>query len=374
MFTNNAGIVFVSSLVVLTVGASVPPNLDITLEAQRGLVAERPYDAQVHNDLGNLLILDGKKDEAEAAYRRAIELAPEETLARFNLGVLLQQDGRWRDALTELKGVLDVEPHHARALYQIGTLYEARRQRGRALDYYAKAFAYDTDLTFADKNPHLIDNQLATEAMLMSARFAKRSSSETARLYSEPERIADLMLRSDVPQLPDPAEAAWESSPGEQQATQRHSEPSLDEDEEDDDGEAYDNEEDEEGESSGRRTLTAEDLEVGSNLGRAQRIGGAPVSSRRRRPAIGTGRAGAASSQRQDATRDGRQQATPPPRRRTTLPSSPSSRSNAVGRPRYIPSGASTGRLELELLPLQVEPAERLAAGASAPAQTLNRM
>ena len=44
-------------LVVLTSFATTPPNLERTLEAQRELVSQNPYDAQSHNDLGNLLML-----------------------------------------------------------------------------------------------------------------------------------------------------------------------------------------------------------------------------------------------------------------------------------------------------------------------------
>ena len=57
--------------------AAVPPNLSKALEAQRRLVTEKPQDAAVHNDLGSLLLLADRPVEAEAAYRRAIELDPD---------------------------------------------------------------------------------------------------------------------------------------------------------------------------------------------------------------------------------------------------------------------------------------------------------
>jgi len=74
--------ILVSSLTALTAVvaiatlAAAPPNLTKALEAQRHLAAERPQDAAVLNDLGNLLMLVPNPTEAEAAYRKAIELDP----------------------------------------------------------------------------------------------------------------------------------------------------------------------------------------------------------------------------------------------------------------------------------------------------------
>ncbi len=56
------------------------PNLTKTIEAQRRLTVERPDDAAVFNDLGNLLLLVPQPAEAEAAYRTAIELDPDKVV------------------------------------------------------------------------------------------------------------------------------------------------------------------------------------------------------------------------------------------------------------------------------------------------------
>ena len=91
--------ILVASLAVLaTIAAvaAVPPNLSKAIEAQQRLAAERPNDAAVFNDLGNLLLLVPQPDEAEAAYRKAIELDPDKASALYNLGLLLQQRGELR--------------------------------------------------------------------------------------------------------------------------------------------------------------------------------------------------------------------------------------------------------------------------------------
>ena len=355
-------------LAVLTVGAGGPANLDQALNAQRVLVDQRPYDAEAYNDLGNLLVLAGRLQEAEEAYRQAIESAPASTLARFNLSILLQQTDQPRNAMSELDALLAIDDRHAKAHYQLGTLFAARHQRKKALTHYAKAFAFDPELTFARNNPHLIDNPFATEAILLAERYAESSSSHTPRLYGDPQRIVDLMLQqedevqttpesqqSDMPKVD--VERSATSEPSEAQASDRqldflHAE-GDDEDEEDEDDD-----------ENNRRALTNEDLDAGSSIGQAR------SGSRRGRPAIGaggdTGRRGSrgvgngreSAGRQRPAGRD-RTGNTGSVRRRSSVGGSDGS----SGRERYRPSSRfSTGRLELQLLPAEEEK-EQLGVG-----------
>jgi len=357
-------------LAVSTIGAGGHANLDQALNAQQALVGQRPYDAEAYNDFGNLLVLAGRLQEAEDAYRKAIESAPAETLARFNLSILLQQTDQPRNAMTELNDLLAIDGRHARAHYQLGTLFADRHQRKKALTHYAKAFAFDPELTFARNNPHLIDNPFATEAILLADRYAEPSSSQTPRVYGDPERIVDLMLQQEdeMQATPEPAqtevpkvetERSGTPVPSEARAPGRqldflHAE-GDDEDEED---------EGEDDEEHNRRALTNEDLDAGSSIGQAR------SGPRRGRPAIGTG--GGSSSGSRRGVGNGRESVgrqRPAGRERTGNTGSVRRRSSVggddrpSGRERYRPSSRfSTGRLELELLPVEKEK-EQLSVG-----------
>lgn len=196
--------IFVSSLaalvavVAIAATAAVPPNLARTIESQRHLAAERPQDASVFNDLGNLLLLGGQAAEAEATYRKAIELDPDKTTALFNLGLLLQQRGELREAAQLYGRVLKLEPGHAWAHYQIGSVYERWGQRSRAVDSYAQAFALDPQLAFPEVNPHIVENQLVTEAMLRAYRNDP-AGPQAPRVYDDPARIATLLVPRSAP-------------------------------------------------------------------------------------------------------------------------------------------------------------------------------
>ena len=152
----------------------------------------------MHNDLGNLLLLAERVEEAESAYRRAVELAPSDPSVRFNLALLLQQEGRADEAQDELSRLIEIEPDFAWAHYQLGILKAEDRQRRDAIEHYAKAFALDPSLTFERNNPHIIDNELATEALLMAGRFNNSAAAKVPRSYGEGARIRELMLQDMV--------------------------------------------------------------------------------------------------------------------------------------------------------------------------------
>ena len=188
-----AGAALSAALSAALLHAAVPRNIDRAIETQRALVAERPADSGVENDLGSLLVLGEDFAGAEQAYRRAIELDPENASAHFNLGLLLQQMGNRRDALKAYKRTVELEPRHAWAHYQKGTIYHAQGRDSAAKKAYAKALAFDPALGNPEVNPHLIDNDLATSAMLYSYRHY-REELLPAKEFEEPARIAGVLI------------------------------------------------------------------------------------------------------------------------------------------------------------------------------------
>jgi type IV pilus assembly protein PilF len=113
------------------------------LRAGRAPEALKEFDEALASDdgfaeahLGRGLVLElafGKHDEAEKAYRRAIELHPSYSEAHNDLGQLLAKTGRYEEALKEfdaaLENMLYKEPWIARcnkgqALYRMGSRAE----------------------------------------------------------------------------------------------------------------------------------------------------------------------------------------------------------------------------------------------------------
>jgi hypothetical protein len=178
----------------LAVFAATPPtHLPQALEAQRRLVADRPLDAAAQNDLGNLLLLAGDEAGAEAAYERAVELAPDRAAYHYNLALLLQQTDRPGRALEQFERTFELDPSNAWAAYQVGALYEQRERRRAAIEWYGRAFRLDPDLAFPDVNPHVIESELTAEAMIRGYRTGLVDP-EAPRIYEEPGRISALLV------------------------------------------------------------------------------------------------------------------------------------------------------------------------------------
>jgi predicted Zn-dependent protease len=188
-------------------GGQSEPNLAQALSQQRVLAQQRPGDAGVWNDLGNLLALQGELADAELAYRRALELDPASASARFNLALLREQAGDFEGAAADYAALIEVAPDHAWAHYRLGTIDERRGRREEALRSFAEAFTLDPELLFAETNPHIIENRLVTEALLL-ARRGSRSGPPAPRAYDEPHRIQSLLAPSPLPsELGAPAQA-----------------------------------------------------------------------------------------------------------------------------------------------------------------------
>jgi hypothetical protein len=188
----------------VVVGVTPPPtNLPQALSEQERLTAERPQDARVWNDLGNLLALASRFEEAEAAYRKSLELEPARASARFNLGLLYQQRGDAKAALKEYRQLLEDHPGHAWGHYLTGAIYEQAGQPKKAVERYAQAFRLDPHLAFAEVNPYVIDSRLSTEALL-AANTQRPATSLAPKTYEEPARITQIL----VPPPPKEAPAA----------------------------------------------------------------------------------------------------------------------------------------------------------------------
>lgn len=78
-------------------------------------LAREPGLAEIHNALGLAYEALGRTDEAERAYRRALELAPASSLAQNNLGVLFLTQGKLAEAVSAFEAALAADPEDVNA-------------------------------------------------------------------------------------------------------------------------------------------------------------------------------------------------------------------------------------------------------------------
>jgi Flp pilus assembly protein TadD len=85
---------------VLRVGLELEGSSPLeALAAYQRAVELDPWMADAHVNLGRLYHLTGERGRAEAHYRDAVRLAPEDPVPHFDLGVLLEEQGRREEAV-----------------------------------------------------------------------------------------------------------------------------------------------------------------------------------------------------------------------------------------------------------------------------------
>jgi len=90
-------------------------NLDEAERAYRNAIELDPSDSTAYNNLGNTLDNLKRTDEAEAAYRKAIELNPSLPEAYSNLGILLKDLKRFDETEAAYRKAIELDPSEATA-------------------------------------------------------------------------------------------------------------------------------------------------------------------------------------------------------------------------------------------------------------------
>jgi tetratricopeptide (TPR) repeat protein/predicted Ser/Thr protein kinase len=148
----------------LSYGYAFSGNLEAALQANDRCRALLPGDPYPWESRGDLLFLDGRNDEAIAAYRRSIEIKPEYASFLAFLELALAYEDQRKSALADSTpqeyGLRSKTP--ALLLYQ-GQLQEARGRLESARDLYRKA---------AEQNARAHQTEAAGQALWALARVS----------------------------------------------------------------------------------------------------------------------------------------------------------------------------------------------------------
>ncbi|MDP3980495.1 MAG: tetratricopeptide repeat protein [Chlamydiota bacterium] len=101
-----------------------------------------------------------KNVEAIAAYRKAIQLNPENVKAHYNLGILYKWSGDFRSAIKEYNKTVELDPNHVQAHYNLGILYRETKLFPDAVSEFKKAIAINSRFPEAYLGLGLIYNEV----------------------------------------------------------------------------------------------------------------------------------------------------------------------------------------------------------------------
>ena len=122
-----AVLVSVGALLVTLLSFKPPANHDETTSFSLGF-----------SNLGALYARLGRYDEAIAAYKKALQIAPGNIYALHDLGVLYLEVGHVREAREAFETCIRENPEHPDAWFYLGRVLEVQGKRGRAVAAYEK--------------------------------------------------------------------------------------------------------------------------------------------------------------------------------------------------------------------------------------------
>jgi Tfp pilus assembly protein PilF len=112
-----------------------------------------------HNNLGLVLVEQGKTQEAEKHYRQALRLMPEYYEAHSNLGLLLARQGKGEEAVAHYKKALAIHPGYAAAHNNLGMLFAEQGKIKEAEEHYRQALRGSPEYYAAHNNLGILLSQ-----------------------------------------------------------------------------------------------------------------------------------------------------------------------------------------------------------------------
>ena len=106
--------------------------------AYRRAIEHAPQDADAYLNLGVMLCEAGRCDEAIALYERALAGNPKEPLLHFNLAIALEDAKRVEDALGAYEHCMALTPDFADAHYNAARLHEQLGHSTKAIRHYSE--------------------------------------------------------------------------------------------------------------------------------------------------------------------------------------------------------------------------------------------
>ena len=105
-----------------------------------------------HSNLGNVLLDNGKIDEAIAQYSEALRIKPDFALAQDNLGIVLVNQGKPGEAVAHLSEALRIKPDFAEAHNDLGVALTRIGRPDEAIAHYSEALRLQPAYALAHAN------------------------------------------------------------------------------------------------------------------------------------------------------------------------------------------------------------------------------
>lgn len=168
----------------------LPSHPDGRLILQETLMRDRldrhPRDYIAHSNLGAVLQLRGRLEEAVAHFRESVRIKPDDAITRNNLGAALQALGKVQEALEQYREAVRLDPGFLDAHYNLGSLLLASGQVSQAIGPLRRVVeANPDDAASQRKLGQALLQSGDTKSALQHYQRALRANPNDAELHNE---------------------------------------------------------------------------------------------------------------------------------------------------------------------------------------------
>jgi len=118
----------------------------------RDTILKNPSAWMAHNNLGEVLVKQGKLDEGIEHFKKCLAIEPGHAKAHNNLGNVYTMKGRLNEAIAEIEQALSINPYYAMAHNSLGNVYLKNNELDKAISEYKQAIAFKPDYAMAHNN------------------------------------------------------------------------------------------------------------------------------------------------------------------------------------------------------------------------------
>ncbi|MGK4004671.1 tetratricopeptide repeat protein [Sorangium sp. So ce1036] len=127
-----------------------PATMDEAEALYRRALEIDPWLAIAYTNLGNICFRRNAEEQAEALYMKALELDASQPEAQYNLGYVMLERGRATEAIRYFRGAIESDPRFADAYYNLAMAYEQVGDPARARPCWRRYLEIEPTGTWAE--------------------------------------------------------------------------------------------------------------------------------------------------------------------------------------------------------------------------------
>ena len=145
----------------------------------------------------------GQRDSAMTWYRVALSMDPADSWSMNNLGLLLIEQGRYEESLGPLARAVELRPQSPAFANNLGIALERTGHPSEAAKSYRSALAVDSTYTKATNNLSLVESKMGSDTTTVDVSELAASFNQELQTARQARRVAKSGTKPDSVKTPE---------------------------------------------------------------------------------------------------------------------------------------------------------------------------